>query len=138
MMQHITIEKEYMMKFINVRLLVDHFPATMKFWRDMMGFKLTYSDETVGYAYFETDSAGVELLSREGFATTFGDVAATSRQTIMVFQVDDIDTMYADLVQRGATVVNAPRDIAALQIRTAHISDPEGNLVELYSKPGKA
>jgi lactoylglutathione lyase len=126
-----------MMKFINVRLLVDHLPETIKFWHDLMGFKMTYSDETMGYAYFETDSAGVELLSREGFAATFGDLASMSRQTIMVFQVDDIDATYADLVQRGATAVNAPRDFPSLQIRTAHISDPEGNLVELYSKLGE-
>lgn len=126
------------MKFINVRLLVDHLPTTIKFWRDLMGFKMTYSDETMGYAYFETDSAGVELLSREGFASTFGDLASASRQTIMVFQVDDIDVTYADLVQRGATAISAPRDFPSLQIRTGHIGDPEGNIVELYSKLGEA
>lgn len=126
------------MKFINIRLLVDHFLETVIFWRDVMGFKMTYSDETMGYAYFETDSAGVELLSREGFATTFGNLASTSHQTIMVFQVDDIDTTYTDLVQRGATAVSSPRDFPSLQIRTGHISDPEGNIVELYSKIGEA
>ncbi|SRR5579884_2512303 len=126
------------MKFINVRLLVDHLPATIKFWRDVMGFKMTYSDETMGYAYFETDSAGVELLSREEFTTTFGDIAATSRQTIMVFQVDDIDFTFADLVQRGARAISSPRDFPSLQIRTGHIADPEGNIIELYSKSGES
>ena len=126
------------MKFINVRLLVDHFPATVKFWRDLMGFKLTYSDETTGYAYFETGSAGVELLSREGFTAMFGNAAPESRQTIMVFQVDDIDATYADLVQRGAAPISPPLDFPALQIRTAHIGDPEGNLVEIYSKLGES
>src|SRR5207302_8648357 len=104
----------------------------------LMGFKLTYSDETMGYAYFETSSAGVELLSREGFAATFGNVASTSRQTIMVFQVDDIDATYADLVQRGVTPITNPHDIPTLQIRTAQVGDPEGNLVELYSKLGES
>ncbi len=53
------------MKFINVRLLVSDSAAAIRFWRDVMGLRMTFGDEAMGYAYFETDSAGVELLTRE-------------------------------------------------------------------------
>src|SRR5260370_1042176 len=53
-------EKEHVMKFINVRLLVGDITAAIKFWRDVMGLRMSYGDEAMGYAYFETDSAGVE------------------------------------------------------------------------------
>jgi lactoylglutathione lyase len=130
-------EKEHKMKFINVRLLVGDFPAAVGFWRDLMRFPMTYGDEAMGYAYFDTGSAGVELFSRDGFAAALGEATPAptpvGRQTVFVFRVDDVDTTYTDLVQRGATAVAGPQDRSAWQARTAHISDPDGHLVEIYS-----
>jgi predicted enzyme related to lactoylglutathione lyase len=126
------------MKFINVRLLVGDFPAAVKFWRDIMKLPMTYSDETLGYAYFDTDSAGVELLSRDGFAAAIGEATPApipvGRQTVFVFRVDDVDNTYTDLVQRGATAVAGPQDRPAWGVRSAHISDPDGQVIEIYSQ----
>ena len=125
------------MKFINVRLLVGDFTASVGFWRDIMKFPMTYSDESIGYAYFDTGSAGVELFSRDGFAAALGEAAPVptpmGRQIVLVFRVDDIDATYTDLVQRGATVVAGPQDRPAWGVRSAHISDPDGHLIEIYS-----
>jgi len=130
-----------MMKFINVRLLVSDITAAIKFWRDVMGLRMSYGDEAMGYAYFETDSAGVELLTREGFAAALGEAPSTpapeGRPAVLVFRVDDVDTAYADFVERGATAVAGPQDRPAWQVRSAHLSDPDGYLVEIYSQlPG--
>ncbi|MDQ6662151.1 MAG: VOC family protein, partial [Chloroflexota bacterium] len=124
-------EKEHVMKFINVRLLVG----------DMMGLRMTFSDEAMGYAYFETDSAGVELLIREGFASALGEVASPptpeGHPAVLVFRVDDVDTAYAEFVERGAIAVAGPQDRPAWQARSAHLSDPDGYLIEIYSQlPG--
>ena len=54
-------------------------------------------------------------------------------QAVIVFRVDDIDATYADLVKRGAKAVAAPVDRPVWQARTAHFSDPDGYLVEIYS-----
>jgi lactoylglutathione lyase len=121
------------MKFINVRLMVNHFAEGIHFWQDLMGFQLKYRDEGMGYAYFETGSAGVELVSRTGSLAAAEEVVPAGGQTIMVFQVDNLDATYADLVQRGAVSVSKPQDYPAIQIRTARINDPEGNLIEIYS-----
>jgi predicted enzyme related to lactoylglutathione lyase len=134
-------EKKQSMKFINVRLLVSDFAATMRFWRDVMGLQMTYGDEAMGYAYFETDSAGVELLTRQGFADALGEAASTSmpegRSAVLVFRVDDVDAAYADFVERGASAVAGPQDRPAWGVRSAHLSDPDGSLIELYSQlPG--
>src|SRR5690349_10341611 len=98
------------MKFINVRLMVDHFAESIHFWQDLMGFQLKYRDEGMGYAYFETGSAGVELISRTGSFAASEEVVPAGGQTILVFQVDDIDASYADLVQSGAISVSKPQD----------------------------
>lgn len=125
------------MKFVNVRLLVGDIAAAMRFWRDVMGLHMKYGDEAIGYAYFETDSAGVELLTREGFADALGEAASTptpkGRPAVLVFGVDDVDAAYADFVKRGATAVAGPQDRPAWQVRSAHVSDPDGYIVEIYS-----
>ncbi len=125
------------MKLINFRLLVSDFPASLKFWRDIMMLPMTFGDETMGYAYFDTGNAGLELLSRTGFAAPLGEATLTStptdHQAVVVFRVEDVDTSYADLVKRGAKSVAAPMDRPVWQARTAHFSDPDGYLVEIYS-----
>jgi predicted enzyme related to lactoylglutathione lyase len=125
------------MKLINFRLLVSDFPASLKFWRDLMMLPMTFGDESMGYAYFDTGNAGVELLSRDGFAASLGEATLTPTPTghpaVIVFRVDDVDATYADLVKRGAKAIAAPIDRPVWQARTAHFSDPDGYLVEIYS-----
>ncbi len=131
------------MKFINVRLLVSDISASIRFWRDIMRLNMTFGDETMGYAYFETDSVGVELLTRAGFAAALGEarplVSSASTSTpdglpaVLVFRVDDVDSAYADYVERGAKAVAGPHDRPAWGVRSAHLSDPDGYLVELYN-----
>jgi lactoylglutathione lyase len=131
-------EKEHVMKLISVRLLVGDFPAALRFWRDTMRLPMTYSDETMGYAYFDTGNTGLELFSRDGFAAALSEAtpAPVGRQTVIVFRVDDVDATYTDLVERGATPVTGPQDRPAWQARTAHLGDPDGHLIEIYSQLG--
>jgi len=128
------------MKFINVRLLTGDFPAALRFWRDIMRLTMTYGDETVGYAYFETGDSGVELFSREGFAASLGEATPAPQpqghQAVLVFRMDDVDATYSDLVARGAAAVSAPQDRPAWQARTAHFKAHDGYLVEIYSPLG--
>jgi catechol 2,3-dioxygenase-like lactoylglutathione lyase family enzyme len=124
------------MKFINVRLLVGDMAASIAFWRDVMGLHMTFGDEAMGYAYFETGSAGIELLTREGFASALGEASQPTPQgypAVLDFQVEDVDAAYADFVGRGATAVAGPQDRPAWGVRSAHLSDPNGYIVELYS-----
>ena len=126
------------MKLINIRLLVSDFPAALKFWRDIMMLPMTFGDETMGYAYFDMGNAGLELLSRDGFAASLGEATPppiqVGHQAVIVFRVDDVDATYADLVKRGAKKIAAPVDRPVWQARTAHFSDPDGYLVEIYSQ----
>src|SRR5260370_29766434 len=96
-------EKEHLMKFKNVRLLVGDMAASIQFWRDVMGLHMTYGDEAMGYAYFETDCAGIELLTRAGFASALGEAFMSTPQgypAVLDFHVDDVDASYADFEHR--------------------------------------
>ena len=55
------------MKLSNVRLLVSDFGAATKFWHEVMGLHVVYTDESMGYAYFEVEGGGVELILRKGW-----------------------------------------------------------------------
>jgi len=132
-------------KISAVRLLVGDFPATFKFWRDVMQFPALFGEEpgdatpAPTYAYFSAGEGevGVELFARDTFAAAIGEAtpvpAPTGRQMALSVKTDDVDAAYADMVARGATAVAGPQDHADWGARTAYIADPEGNLIELYS-----
>ena len=125
------------MQLINVRLLVGDVSASIRFWRDVVQLPMKYGDEAMGYAYFETSSAGIELMQRDAFAAVIGTAAAPApagHPAVMVFSVDDVDASYADLVARGATPVAEPQDRAEWGARAAQVGDPDGYLVEIYRK----
>lgn len=131
------------MKFINVRLLTDDFTSAVKFWRDVMQLKLTYQDETIGYAYFETGDSGVELLKRDGYAETLGEVtpqtAPQGYQSVLVFKVDDVDATCKEPVDRGGVLIANAQDRPAWQVRNAALRAHDGYIVEIYtplSQPG--
>jgi len=125
------------MQLINLRLLVSNVPTSIQFWRDVMQLPMKYGDEAMGYAYFETSSAGIELMQRDAFAAAIGSAPApapSGQLAVIVFSVDDVDACYAELVARGATSVAGPRDHVEWGARSAQISDPDGYLVEVYSQ----
>ena len=126
------------MKYTNVRLLVGDFSAALKFWRDVISIPLSFSDEATGYAYFDTGNGGMELFSRDGFAAALGEAtpapAPVGHQAVMVFEVDNVDAAYADLVKRGAAAVAGPQDRPMWQVRAAHVGDPDGHVIELFSR----
>jgi len=131
------------MKFISTRLLVSDFPASLRFWRDVMGLSLAYGDEKMGYAYFNTGSTALELMERNGFAAAIGEATPTPTpvrcQIAITFNVDDVDATYAELVERGATSVAGLQDRPEWAgVRTAHLSDPDGYIIEIYSKLEKS
>lgn len=129
------------MKLSYIPLIVGDFPAAVRFWRDVAKLSLTYSDEAIGYASFDTGSTTLLLLSSA--LANANNVAASSAQPrahsmYLSFQVDDVDTSYADLLAGGATSVYEPQDFPHMQARQAHITDPDGHLLELYTPFPKA
>lgn len=125
------------MKLFGFRLLVSDFAASVHFWRDVMGLSMKFGDEAIGYAYFETDSAALELFNRDKHAAALGEATPTpaplGHSGVITFKVEQVDATFAELVERGATVVTRPQDRPAWFARTAHLADPDGYLIEIYT-----
>lgn len=82
----------------------------------------------------------IELLqrpgSRPGLQAPDPITAALTRGFgHLALRVDDVDATYAALIARGATDRMSPRPSPQPGSRMAYVADPEGNLVELLSRP---
>jgi lactoylglutathione lyase len=79
---------------------------------------------------------GVELLEQAGAVPGVSRPDPPSANAVhgfnhACFQVDDLDALYARLIERGAAGVWAPRDSPEPGVRMAYVTDPDGNLIEL-------
>ena len=121
------------MRLTFVRLLVDDYGASFRFYRDVMALPVTFGDETSGYADFDAGAdVPIALFDRREQMEQVGrDDGAGGMQAAIVFQVVDVDSALAELRDRGATVAGEPADRPDWGIRVAYVRDPAGNLLEL-------
>jgi len=127
------------MKLISVRLLVTDFDACFRFYRDVMEFPVTWGAEGEGYAdFFVGTETSFSLFEQREMSVTVGTLslppkAAGQDRAALIFQVDDVDTAVEQLQQRGANILVGPTSHPEWGIRTAHLRDPDGNLIEINS-----
>ncbi|MGE5602763.1 MAG: VOC family protein [Nitrososphaerales archaeon] len=130
------------MKLTHVRLLVNDFDACFRFYRDVMGFEVVWGAEGSSYADFKSrrGEAMVALFGRQAMADTFGmgelppePPCPCQDRTMLVFEAADLDSTVAALRARGVDFVADLQDQPDWGIRTAHLRDPDGNLIELNS-----
>jgi lactoylglutathione lyase len=122
------------LKFGDVRVLVADYGTAFRFYRDVLSLPLTWGDTESGYAQFKVDGLTLTLLTRTAMAEVLGrDLPASSPSSVLCFTVPNVDEAYSVLIGRGSTPVREPRDQADWGYRVAHIADPDGNLIELYS-----
>jgi catechol 2,3-dioxygenase-like lactoylglutathione lyase family enzyme len=81
----------------------------------------------------------IELIERGGstpqeFSDPF-DGAGTQGYFHWALDVEDLDTVFAQMLAAGATEVSAPAAAARAGARFAYVKDPEGNLLELIQPP---
>jgi lactoylglutathione lyase len=127
------------MKLSDIRLLVNDFDTCFRFYRDVMGFQAQWGAEGSDYAAFRgRGEALVTLFSRQAMADILGasdmpSEAQCQDRAMLIFEAADLDSTVRALKARGAHFVADLQDRPAWGIRTAHLRDPEGNLIELNS-----
>ncbi len=125
------------MELFGFRLLVKDFAVAVHFWRDLMKLPVNFQDESLGYAYFDTGKAGLELMRHDDFTAAMNEATPgpvpQGRQVVIDFRVDNVDQAYHELIAQGATSVAPPQDRPVWRARTAHIADPDGHVIELYT-----
>ena|ERR1700761_2365907 len=119
-----------------IRILVDDFPASFHFYRDVLDFSPQSEAQRSGpYACFkfEDGSTDIALFSRELMAQSVGVTPGprgSDDHAVLVLRVEDVDAAHAKAVAAGAQSAAEPADQAGWGMRVAHLRAPEGTLVE--------
>lgn len=128
------------MRLTHVRLLVTRFDECLRFYRDVVGFSVSWGEE--GGRYAELDPGGgatLALFDKGAMAEAVGASAlpaeADSQDRVaLVLEADDPDGLAGRLLDRGVAPVNGPQDRPEWGIRVVHFRDPDGNLLEAYGE----
>lgn len=126
------------LRLTHVRLLVRDFPACFRFYRDVLGLTPGFGNEHDVYSEFRAGPATIALFQRPLMSavvkTTALPPAATAQDAALLsLGVDDVDRAHAELTAKGVAFVTAPHDQPSWFLRVAHLRDPDGNLLELYT-----
>ena len=114
-----------------VVLIVRELDASLNFYHEILGLPLRH--RAASYAQLDSGATRLGLFTQAAMAATLGrEVAAgTAGEAFELgFFVDDCDAAYAELAAAGVALVAPPTDREWGQ-RTAYVSDPDGNLIEL-------
>lgn len=132
---------QYGFRMTHVRLLATDFGALFKFYSESLGLGVRFQEEGI-YAEFDTGPALLSIFHREFMAEAIQHAAPHEsalplQRPVVILSVGDVDAVYVTLKDRGVEFLTAPTDRSHWGVRTAHLTDPDGNLVELNSPIGR-
>ncbi len=122
------------MKFASVRLVTTQFEALVAFYTLLSGTAATRLAD--GFAEVRLEGATL-AISEERLVQLFNQGAATAasnRSAILEFEVADVDGALARMGEAAAEVV-MPATVMPWGNRSALLRDPDGSLVNVFSRP---
>jgi lactoylglutathione lyase len=128
------------MRLSHIRLLTNQFPEMFRFYRDALDLRVRWGDEDGAYADLDTGTGvDIAIFSRERIAQMVGtetqpEFSGAQDRVMLIVAVDDVDFRANRLIEHGAALVNPPADQPDHGIRSAHLRDPDGNLIEINSE----
>lgn len=124
-----------------VRLFVSNFRRSWSFYRETLG--LRPAGGGTGEPPYGEFSAGngtlIGLFDRRLMAKAVAlevdrPPARSMGRSALILSVADVDRLAARLTRRGVRVFRPPTDRPAWGLRTIHLRDPDGNLIEIFSR----
>jgi len=123
------------MKFASVRLVTREFETLVSFYALLSGAEpMRLAD---GFAELRLDGATL-AISEERLVRLFNDGAATAaanRSAILEFEVDEVDAVLARMGGKAEVVM--PPTVMPWGNRSLLLRDPDGNLVNVFSRPAR-
>ena len=124
------------LKLNYVRLLTENFSEMHNFYSNIVGLKSRFSAPEGPYDEFITGGAMLALFDRkEMFSALSQQIPDVTDQIsgniVIIFQVDNVDASFQEIKSKGYSFLTEPMDRADWFVRTAHLRDPDGNIIEL-------
>lgn len=116
--------------FYAQRIFVTRFSAAVGFYTQALGIEPDFLDEDMGWAEFELGSAKIALELVDADTEEASDLVG--RFVGVTLQVQDIQTVYEEMIQRGIEFV-IPPEKQPWGGTMAHFKDLEGNILSIFS-----
>jgi len=128
------------LEFSQVRLLTRDFRKSWHFYRDRVGLTPAKGHGEPPYGEFVWKGRPLlALFDRSLMGSAVGLATGRSSQgnvggSALVLEVRDVDRVAAALKRRKVRLLKGPADRPEWGLRTVHFLDPDGYLVEIYSR----
>jgi catechol 2,3-dioxygenase-like lactoylglutathione lyase family enzyme len=121
-----------------INYYVEDVEIAVCFYSEHFGFVETFRTPTQGtpeHVELRLGPLVLGLASREAGRTVHGLPlgAAGNPRAELVLWTDDVDEVYARLVEKGVPSVSPPHDFLS-SLRSAWVMDPDGNPVEIVTR----
>lgn len=121
------------MSFTSIRIVTDNLDGLVAFYARVTGQQAERPAPV--FAQFSGPGANLAIASTATVAMLDGALApATNRSVFIEFEVADVDGEFAKLQLKNEDVVLEPTTMPWGN-RSAMVRDPDGNVVNLFSKP---
>lgn len=129
-----------MFRSFHVRLIVADFEGCFRFYRDVLGLRVTWGEEAdgsaSGYASFEIPGGSLSINDQSVVAPVVGFETREPGESVkdraaLIFEVESVDAEVARLRAFGVRFETEPTTYSGWGIRAAHLRDPDGNLIEI-------
>ena len=122
-----------MYKLYAIRIFTTRWDDALRFYRDVIGLPLTFSNADMGWAQFDVGGCfiGLEraITDEEEAEDLVGRFVGAS------LMVDDITATYDALTRKGVEFLEPPERQPWGGV-LAHFKDPDGNVLTLLENPG--
>ena len=122
------------MKFASVRLVTNDFERLLAFYHTLSGVEPLRLADGFAEIHFEGVVVAISSVHLIQLFNVGAATAASNRSAILEFQVDDVDLVCERMRGAGAEIV-MPATVMPWGNRSLLLRDPDGSLVNIFSKP---
>jgi uncharacterized glyoxalase superfamily protein PhnB len=122
------------MKFVSVRVVTRNIDELVEFYQKLSGIEAIRPAD--GFAEIRFESATLAISSEHLIAlfNVGAATAAANQSAILEFEVEDVEAVFERMRASGATIVMPPTSMPWGN-RSLLLRDPDGNLVNIFSRP---
>lgn len=115
----------------HIGVLTQNLDEMVRFYTETLGCPVTKRWDDVNIVFVGIGSTTIELIGRD---TALPKGVQAGRIDHIALHVASTDAAHAELVAKGVTFRDAPRDFK--DVRIAFFFDPDGNVLELVEETG--
>ena len=124
------------MKFASVRVVTPDIERLVAFYQRLSGIEAVHLADGFAEMRFEGSTLAISSEHLIRLFNTGAATAAANQSAILEFEVQDVDAVFERMKASGTTVV-MPATLMPWGNRSLLLRDPDGNLVNLFSRPGR-